>query len=95
MRERVSQFITTFTKDKLAKKYLSTVVWTSGCQTEVRGITVFRQEIILQWTCDKNIFNKWIARIVNSNTDIIEDGMFWKSDGSCPSTITFTLKEPV
>lgn len=90
---RIKDFVTNFTQEPLVKKYLYRGVWVSGCQTTVHPITIDRNSIRIQWNCDKKIFQKFINRIVEKNSDIFSDGVFWKSDGSCPSTITFYFRK--
>lgn len=90
---RISEMINELHHDKLVQKYLYKHTWLSGCSTEVCPIMIFDENsIILQWDSDKNIFNKFIKRYIKKYSDVISDGWFWKSDGSCPSTITFEIK---
>lgn len=91
-RERVDKFIEDFKREKLTQKYLYKYTWLSGCSTTVYPITIWENEIVFQWESSKNIFNKFISRIVKENADLFSKGLFWKSDGSCPSTITFYFK---
>lgn len=91
--ERIRAFVADFKQEPLAKKYLYNQIWVSGCQTTVYPITIEKRSIRIQWGCDKRIFNKFIQRIVNQHHDIFSDGLFWKSDGSCPSTITFYFRK--
>lgn len=96
-KERVKQFIEEFQKEELVKKYLYEGTWTSGSSTTVYPIAIcvnsWKSEIVVQWNSDKRIFDKFINRTVEKHKDILARGHFWKSDGSCPSTITFRLKE--
>ena len=92
IRERIYKFIEDFKKEKLAQKYLYKYTWLSGSSTTVYPITIYEDSIEIQWESDKNIFGKFIDRIVNNNADLFSKGFFWKSDGSCPSTITFCFK---
>ena len=91
--ERNNNFIESFLKEKLAKKYLIKNCWLSGSSTEVYPITITEKSITFQWSSDRNIFNKFIDKIVKNNSDLFEYGSFWKSDGSCPSTITFYFRK--
>ena len=91
--ERISQFVIDFQNDRLVKKYLCTNTWVSGSSTTVYPIMVRKNEIIFQWNSDKRIFDQFINRTVERYKDLLEAGYFWKSDGSCPSTITFKVKE--
>lgn len=90
--KRISQFVVNFQNDRLVKKYLCANTWLSGSSTTVCPIMVRKNEIIFQWNSDKKIFDKFISRTVEKYNDLLEAGCFWKSDGSCPSTITFKLK---
>ena len=51
-------------------------------------------EVELQWKSDRRC-DKFINRIVEKHKEIIREGYFWKSDGSCPSTIIFKLREKI
>lgn len=89
---RIQTFVDDFKNEPLAQKYMYKHAWLSGSQTAVYPITIEKHAIRIQWDCDKRIFNKFIQRIVNRYSDIFSGGVFWKSDGSCPSTITFYFK---
>lgn len=89
---RIHRFINEFKKEKIVRKNLYDDAWLSGSITVVNPITVYPKEIVCQWKSDKRIYSKFIKRMVEKYNDIIEFGYFWKSDGSCPSTITFKLK---
>ena len=80
---------------KLVKKYLYKNTWLSGCSTYVSPITCCETYIFLEWASDKNIFNKFIQKVVNENADLIESGYFSKGDGSCPSEIIFNFKKKI
>lgn len=73
----------------LCKKNLYPYIWQSGSSTTVYPIEVSENQIVLQWWSNKNCpaFIRWIESF-----DIVEKAQFWKSDGSCPSTITIYLK---
>ena len=91
--DRNNKFINSFLKEKLTKKYLINNSWLSGSSTKVYPITISDRAITFQWDSDRNIFNKFIDRIVKNNNDLFEYGSFWKSDGSCPSTISFYFRK--
>ena len=93
LEERVDKFVEDLKKQPIVMKHLCDYTWTSGSSTQVYPITIWQDEVVLQWDCDKNIFDSFINRMVQKYSDLIEWGSFWKSDGSCPSTITFKLKE--
>lgn len=80
-------------QDKLIQKYLCRYGWISGSSTMVYPIMVWKHDIVLQVTTDRNVFKGFIDRIMKKYNNVLEWGCFWKSDGSCPSTITFQLKE--
>ena len=92
-KDRIQQFINEFQTENLAKKYLYKGTWISGSCTTVYPIMIWKNDITIQWNCNKAIFDKFINRIAEKYNDIFEYGYFWKTDGSCPSTITFRLKE--
>lgn len=91
--DRVSQFIEEIQSEKIVQKNLCNRTWLSGSSTIVYPITVWKEEIVFQWESNKRIFDKFINRVVEKYSDLFEYGYFWKSDGSCPSTITFRLKK--
>ena len=79
--------------DKLIKKYMYKYTWLSGSNTNVYPLTIWieSKQLIIQLNTNKNLFNKLIERYKNKYKNI-DYGYFWKSDGSCPSTLTFKLK---
>lgn len=79
--------------EPLIKKYLYKYTWLSGCSTKVSPITIWknRGEIVFQIDIDKNVFNKFIERMVKKYN--LRYGYFEKSDGSCPSSIHLYMKE--
>lgn len=90
---RIFEMINELRHDKLVSKHLYKYTWLSGCSTEVYPIMVHDEsEIVLQWDSDKNIFDKFIKRYIKKYNDVISDGWFCKSDGSCPSSIKFIIK---
>ena len=89
----IDSFIDKFMKEKIVKKNLYEHIWLSGCSTRVYPITIRDDEIEFQWKSDRRIFDKFINRTVEKYKDIFESGYFWKSDGSCPSTITFKFRD--
>lgn len=98
-RDMVHQFIEEIKKEEMVKKNLYEYTWLSGSSTTVYPITVWVEsfptsEVVFQWKSDRQC-NRFINKMVEKFKDIIEEGYFWKSDGSCPSTITFRLKEKI
>ena len=89
----INSFVNKLIREKIVIKYLCPFKRLSGSSTIVHPITVTKNKLILQWESDKKIFDKFIQRMVKEYNHMFESGHFWKSDGSCPSTITFTLKE--
>lgn len=90
----MEDFIKEIENDKLIKKYLYQGIWLSGSSTYVYPITIWNtsKQITIQLTTDKNLFNKLIKRYKNKYKNI-DYAYFWKSDGSCPSTLNFKFKE--
>ena len=93
MKNRIYQFIDEFQKEAIVKKNIYEHTWLSGSCTEVRPITIWANEIEIQWKSNRRIFDKFIKRIVEKYSDLFEWGSFWKSDGSCPSHITFKFTD--
>lgn len=98
-KDMVHKFIDEIQKEKKVKENLYEHTWLSGSSTTVYPIAVWVEafptsEIVIQWKSDRQC-NKFINKMVEKYNDIIEEGYFWKSDGSCPSTITFRLKEKI
>ena len=100
--DTVHKFIEELNKEEMVKKNLYRHTWLSGSSTTVYPIAVYYEawptsEVVLQWASDRacNVFINKINKIVEKFKDILKEGFFWKSDGSCPSTITFRLKEKI
>lgn len=87
----IKQIIDNIITDKVFGKYIYKHNYLSGCSTKVYPITIWSKDIEIQLNTDKNIFNKFIKRIVDKY-DILTDGYFCKSDGSCPSYIKLIYK---
>lgn len=81
-------------EEKLIKKYLRKYTWLSGSSTIVSPITIYRDEIVFQLDNNRNVFNKLIDRVLKKY-DFIKYMSYWKSDGSCPNTLTIWFKEGV
>ena len=62
--------------------------------TIVSPITIYRDEIVFQLDNNRNVFNKLIDRVLKKY-DFIKYMSYWKSDGSCPNTLTIWFKEGV
>lgn len=88
----MDEFIKKLKDEPLVKKYLASA-WISGSSTTVYPITVWEDTIVLQWSCRKSYFGKFIQRIVRENPDILSDGWFAKHDGSCPAEIVFKRRK--
>ena len=91
--KRIKQFIEEFKTEEIVKKNLYDYTWLSGSSTTVYPITIWKNEIEIQWKSDKKIFDKFINRIVEKYNDLFKSGYFWKTDGSCPSHIVFTFTD--
>lgn len=92
---KIKDIVKNIQNEKLVKKYIKQTYWVSGTSTYVYPIQVLKDRIVLQWNSDKKLFDKFITRFVEKHRNLLNSGYFWKSDGSCPSTITFYLKETV
>lgn len=88
-KDRIYQFIEEFKNEKIVKKNIYEYAWLSGSSTMVHPITIWRNDIEIQWKSNKDIFNRFIDRMVEKYSDLFECGYFWKTDGSCPSRIVF------
>lgn len=88
--KRIKQFIEEFKAEEIVKKNLYDYTWLSGSSTTVYPITIWKNEIEIQWKNDRKC-NRFINRIVEKYNDIFKSGYFWKTDGSCPSHIVFTF----
>lgn len=72
--------------EPLLTKYAYKSTWQVG-STLVYPIAFWGgNQIVIQLTTDKNLFTKLLKRIEKYNG--VKYCYFWKSDGSCPSTIT-------
>ena len=97
--DMVHKFIEELKSEEMVKKNLYKFTWLSGSSTTVYPISIYYEsfptsEVVLQWDSDRAC-NKFINKIVQKFSNILKEGYFWKSDGSCPSTITFRLKEKI
>lgn len=94
----VNKFIKDLEKEKMVKKNLYNSTWTSGSSTTVYPIAIYtnswKSEIILQWNSNRAC-NAFINKMVQKYNNLIEWGLFWKADNSCPSIIIFRLKERI
>lgn len=90
---RIDRFLAGLKKDKVFQHNIEEHAWLSGAATTVYPITVGIKDITLQWKSDRQIFDKFIKRIETKNSDLIKYGYFYKSDGSCPSSIVFMLTD--
>lgn len=93
----LKKFLDTIKNDPVVKKDLYPHTWLSGSSTYVTPITIWRDDdtlisnqIVLQWNTDKKP-TKWISQIekFGKKLGFIRHAVWSKSDGSCPSTITF------
>ena len=98
-KDMVRKFVEELKAEEMVKKHLYKFTWLSGSSTTVYPISIYYESfptsaVVLQWDSDERC-TKFINKIVKKYSDILERGYFWKSDGSCPSTITFWLKEKI
>lgn len=94
-REDIELFIDNLLEEeKLIEKYLLKYAWISGSSTTVYPIMVYRDEIVFQLDNTRNVFDKLIDRVLKKY-DFIKYMSYWKSDGSCPNTLTIWFKEGV
>ena len=92
-KKRIYQFIEEFQNEEIVKKNIYGHTWLSGSSTTVRPITIWRNDIEIQWKSNRRVFDKFIKRMVEKYNDLFESGYFWKTDGSCPSRIVFTFTD--
>lgn len=67
-------------KYEMAQKYLHSISYFEASN-----------QLWLEWLSNKNIFNRFIEKVVNENEEIT-DGYFVKGDGEAHATIVFNLK---
>jgi hypothetical protein len=78
-------------------KHIYTSTWTSGSSTEVYPISIYHNnntntyDIAIQLKANRNYFTRTIEYFKKKYADITYMG-YWKSDGSCPNTITLKVK---
>ena len=93
-RDKVNAFVRTLESDPFVRKNLYRCEWMSGGQTRVSPISVCQDSVVLQWSSSRAC-NGWISKVVAKSGGLFKYGTFRKSDGSCPSVITFKLKQPL
>lgn len=91
-KDRIDKFVSEFLEEPMVKKYLYRNHWTSGSSTDVYPISIWQNDIEVQWNSDRRIFDNFIDKIVKNNSDLLSGGRFRKSDGSSPSQIIFFLR---
>ncbi len=80
--------------DKTMQKHIIDYEWLSGSSTYVYPIDMYLYEVKCQVdTKNKKYLEKAMERIVKGNPDLFCDAWFWKSDGSCPSTVSFKYSD--
>ena len=92
-KERINQFIEEFKKEKLVQKNIYEHTSLSGSSTVVHPITIWKNTIEFQWKSNRDVFDKFIERMVSKHSDLFKGGYFWKTDGSCPSYIAFIFTD--
>lgn len=85
----LNKIINDIKADAVIGKHIYKHTWLSGSSTLVHPITLWEKEIVIQLDNDRNIYNKAIQRIIKKHKDILTGGLYYKSDGSCPNTLTF------
>lgn len=90
----VNELYEALTKEPLIQKYLYNNTWLSGSTTTIYSIMFWKNEVEIELSTDKNIFTKFIKRFVEQHADLVVWGAFSKSDGSCPSTLSFYYNIP-
>ncbi len=89
--DKVMNFIEDLKKSVFVRKNIYKNTWVSGSCTTVYPLTVWPQgEIDIQWSSDRPC-NKFIQDMVSKHSDLIKTGYFRKTDGSCPSSISFLV----
>lgn len=91
-KDRVERFIEELKKEEMLRRNLYKHTWLSGSSTTIYPITIWQDEVVLQWNSNRPC-NKFIEKMVKKFKDIIVSGYFQKSDGSCPSRIVFKLRD--
>jgi len=87
--------------DKTLKKYVCDSAWVSGSSTKVYPVEKYRNGIVIQLKGNRSslnarLFDGAIDRLIKSRFGkmfVRKQCFFWKSDGSCPSTLTLTLRK--
>ena len=83
-------------KSKIGR-HIYTHTWLSGSSTEVYPISIYHNnntntyDIHIQLKANRNYFTRTIEYFKKKYADITYMG-YWKSDGSCPNTITLKVK---
>ena len=92
--DNFDRIVSIIQNDPLIKKHICKYHWVSGGSTDVAPITCWKEsrQIIVQLKSRHNVFEKCISRIICKSSGIVSNGFFWKSDGTCPCTLTFVLK---
>lgn len=93
---KTAEMIDKIKKHPLCRKNLYKATWISGSQTVVypimiRHLPLQTMEITLQWNSNRECpaFMNWIKE----NFENVKSVLYWKSDGSCPNTITIYCTE--
>ena len=89
----VDEYVEEIRKMPNVKKHLGER-YISGSSTEVSPITLWQQNIEIQWSTDSEP-TKTIEEIeeLGKKLGLVEYVSFWKSDGSCPSHIYIRLSQ--
>ena len=87
------QIVAAIKNEQVIAKHIDPQHWISGSSTLVYPITLWPEKVCIQMDTDHNYFEKAIKRVLDKNKDLFKNGWFWKSDGSCPNTITIYCTE--
>ena len=93
LEKEIEVFLDWLQNQGIVQQQLYDITWISGSSTTVYPITVCQSCVEIQWKED-NEPKALIDSATALFTDIISYGVFSKTDGSCPSTVHFQLKEP-
>lgn len=87
---RIQEIVDFCTKDKVLKKYIYPHTWVSGCVTDVYPIGIHYNSIEIQLDVGvtEYMLRGTMNRIKNKFAEDKLDLIYWKTDGSCPSTLT-------
>ncbi len=83
----VDEFLLMLKQDTIYQRNVYTHPWLNRMSNI--PIQIWPDTITIQWRSDRDVYKKWINRMVKNSNGLIKSGMFTKSDGINPSTINF------